>query len=132
MILRGVKRRNVDGSQLNIQRECMHVIRFQSLYSTILYYLWSNYEQRHLILSGSDTFLIWTFPQVGNLPLWSLRIIMCETSATYCVSTRTERVLLFRARDVNSRISILHAVQGYTMDPGEKIARAKGSESGKL
>ena len=28
----------------------------------------------------------------------------CETSATYCVSTRTERVLLFRARDANSRI----------------------------
>ena len=28
----------------------------------------------------------------------------CETSATYCVSTCTERVLLFRARDANSRI----------------------------
>ena len=27
-----------------------------------------------------------------------------ETSATYCVSMRTERVLLFRARDANSRI----------------------------
>ena len=32
------------------------------------------YMQRHLILSGSDTFPIWTFPQVGNLPLWSLCI----------------------------------------------------------
>ena len=47
----------------------------------------------------------------------------CETSATYCVSTRTERVLLFRARDANSRIvnitidSILHMVQGSTMEP---------------
>ena len=30
----------------------------------------------------------------------------CETSAMYCVSTRTERVLLFRARDANSRIVI--------------------------
>ena len=28
----------------------------------------------------------------------------CEISATYCVSTRTERILLFRARDANSRI----------------------------
>ena len=28
----------------------------------------------------------------------------CETSATYCVSTCTERVLLFRARDGNSCI----------------------------
>ena len=28
----------------------------------------------------------------------------CETSATYCVSTHTERVLLFRARDANLRI----------------------------
>ena len=28
----------------------------------------------------------------------------CETSATYCVSTRTERVLLCRTRDANSRI----------------------------
>ena len=28
----------------------------------------------------------------------------CETSATYCVSTRTERVLLFCVRDANSRI----------------------------
>ena len=67
----------------------------------------SNYVQRHLILSGFDTFLIWTYPQVGNLSLWfslcgSART--CETSATYCVSTRTERVLLFRVRDANSRI----------------------------
>ena len=28
----------------------------------------------------------------------------CKTDATYCVSTCTERVLLFRARDANSRI----------------------------
>ena len=28
----------------------------------------------------------------------------CETSAKYCVSTCTERVLLFRARDANSHI----------------------------
>ena len=28
----------------------------------------------------------------------------CETSATYCVLTCTERVLLFRARDATSRI----------------------------
>ena len=28
----------------------------------------------------------------------------CETSATYCVSSRTERVLLFRVCDANSRI----------------------------
>ena len=28
----------------------------------------------------------------------------CETSATYCVSTRTELVLFFRAGDANSRI----------------------------
>ena len=42
MILRGVKRRNVDCSQLNVQRECMHVIRFQSVYSTIYGYVPRN------------------------------------------------------------------------------------------
>ena len=42
----------------------------------------------------------------------------CETSATYCVSKRTERVPLFRARDANSRIvNITRAVQGSTMEP---------------
>ena len=44
----------------------------------------SNYVQRHLILSGSDTFLIWTFPQVGNLPLWSLRIRVKQAQHTAC------------------------------------------------
>ena len=29
---------------------------------------------------------------------------ICETSVTYCVSTRTKRVLLFRPLDANSRI----------------------------
>ena len=38
----------------------------------------------------------------------------CETNATYCVSTRTERVLLFRSRVANSRI---HAVQESTVEP---------------
>ena len=54
--------------------------------------------QRHLILSGSDTFLI-----CGDSP-FVVAAHMCETSATYCVSTRTQRVLLFCARDANSRI----------------------------
>ena len=34
----------------------------------------SNYVQLHLTMSGSDTFLVWTFPQVGNLLLWTLRV----------------------------------------------------------
>ena len=51
----------------------------------------------------------------------------CKTSATYCVSTHTERILLFHVRDANSRIvnitidsilsTILHVVQGSTMEP---------------
>ena len=44
----------------------------------------SNYVQRHSILSGSDTFLIWTFPQVGNLPLWSLHIRVKQAQRTAC------------------------------------------------
>ena len=44
----------------------------------------SNYVQWHLILSGSDTFLIWIFPQVGNLPLWSLRIRVKQVQHTAC------------------------------------------------
>ena len=57
----------------------------------------SNYVQRHLILSGSDTFLIWTFPQVGNLTLWSLRI---QTQRTACRRAPSA----FCTRDANSRI----------------------------
>ena len=42
----------------------------------------------------------------------------CETSTTYCVSTCTQRALLFRTRDANSRIvNKLHTVQGSTMEP---------------
>ena len=44
----------------------------------------SNYVQWHLILSGSNTFLIWTFPQVGNLPLWSLHIHVKKVQRTAC------------------------------------------------
>ena len=55
------------------------------------------------VLSGSDTFLIWTFPQVGNLPLWSLRVRVKHAQRTAC-RRAPERVLLFRARDANSRI----------------------------
>ena len=77
----------------------------------------SNYVQQHLTLSGSDTFLIWTYPQVGNLPLWSLRIRVKQAQCTACRRT-LERVLLFCVRDANSRIVlILHAVQGSTMEP---------------
>ena len=61
----------------------------------------SNYVQRHLILSGSDTFLLWTFPQVGNLPLWSLP--------------------LFHARDANSRI--VNITRGPRIQDGTARAR---------
>ena len=47
----------------------------------------SNYVQRRLTMSGSDTFLIWTFLQVGNLPLWSLCVRVKH--AMYCMSTCT-------------------------------------------
>ena len=67
----------------------------------------SNYVQRHLILSGSETFLIWTFPQVGNLPMWSLRIRVKQAQPIYCLSSRTERVWRFRARDVQLHERIL-------------------------
>ena len=59
--------------------------------------------QRHLTMGGSDTFLIWTFPQVGNLPLWSPRIRAKQAQRTAC-GRAPECVLFFRARDVNSRI----------------------------
>ena len=58
----------------------------------------------------------------------------CETSATYCVSMRIESVLLFHVRDANSRI--VNITRGQREDPrwspNKEIARAKGSESGKL
>ena len=44
----------------------------------------SNYVQRHLTMSGSDTFLIWTFPQVGNLSLWSLHVRVKQAQRTTC------------------------------------------------
>ena len=56
----------------------------------------------------------------------------CETSATYCVSTRTERVLLFREHKVNLRIVNITRSPRIHDGAGEEIARAKGSESGKL
>ena len=58
----------------------------------------------------------------------------CETSATNCVSMRIESILLFRACDANSRI--VNITPGSSKDPlwspKKEIARAKGSESGKL
>ena len=60
-------------------------------------------ERFFLTMSGSDTFLLWTFPQVGNLPLWSLRIRVKQAQRTAC-RRAPERVLFFRARDANSRI----------------------------
>ena len=60
----------------------------------------STYVQRHFILSGSDTFLIWTSGESSFV----VAAHTCETSATCCVSTCTEGVLLFRARDANSRV----------------------------
>ena len=62
----------------------------------------SNYVQRHLTMSGSDTFLLWTFSQVGNLPLWSLRIRVKQAQRTAC-RRAPERVLFFRARDARAR-----------------------------
>ena len=66
--------------------------------------------QQHLTMSGSNTFLIRTFPQVGNLPLWSLRIHVRVKQAqrTYCASTGTG------ARPV---FPCAHTVQGSTMEP---------------
>ena len=45
----------------------------------------------------------------------------CETSATYCVSTRTERVLLLRARDANSRI--VNITRGPRIHDGARARR---------
>ena len=42
-------------------------------------------------------------PSSGESP-FAVAARTCETCATYCVSTRTEHVLLFRARDANSRM----------------------------
>ena len=67
----------------------------------------------------------------GNSP-FVVAAHTCETSATYCVSTRIERVLLFRAR--NSRIvnNYYKRSKDPRWSPSEEIARAKGSESEKL
>ena len=45
----------------------------------------------------------------------------CETSATYCVSTRTERILLFRARDANSHI--VNITRGPRIHDGARARR---------
>ena len=58
----------------------------------------SNYVQRHLILSGSDTFLIWTFPQAGNLPLWWLRIRVKQAQRTACRRAHRAHPTFPRAR----------------------------------
>ena len=63
----------------------------------------SNSVQRHLTVSGSNTFLIWTFPQVGNRLLWSLCVRMKHAQHTAC-QRAPERVLLFHVHDANSRI----------------------------
>ena len=59
----------------------------------------SNHVQRHLILSGYDTFLIWTYPQVGNLPLWSLRVRVKQ--AQHTARRRVPSASCFSARDSN-------------------------------
>ena len=78
----------------------------------------SNYVQQHLILSGSDSFLIWAFPQVGNLPLWSLRIRVKQAQRTAC--RRAPSASCFSARAMRIRAS--------TMELGEEIARAKAQK----
>ena len=71
--------------------------------------------QRQLILSGSDTFLTWTFPQVGNHPLWSLRIRVKQAQRTAC--QRTQSVSCFSVRTMRIRAwLIVHTVQGSTME----------------
>ena len=62
----------------------------------------SNYVQRHLTMSGSGTFLIWTFPKVENL-LCGLRLRVKHKQRTACRGARG-RVLLFHSRDANSRL----------------------------
>ena len=61
----------------------------------------SNYVQLHLILSGLDTILIWTFPQVGNLPLWSLRVCVKQAQRTAC--RRAPSAFCFSARAMRIR-----------------------------
>ena len=76
----------------------------------------SNYVLQHLTMSGSDTFLIWTFPKVGNLPLWSLRLRVKHAQRTAC--RRDPSASCFSERAMRIRTSlILHAVQGSTMEP---------------
>ena len=45
----------------------------------------------------------------------------CETSTTYCVSTLTEHVLLFRVRDANSRI--VNITRGPRIHDGARARR---------
>ena len=54
--------------------------------------------QWHLTMSGSDTFLIWTFPQVGNLPLWSLCILLKHESNVLRVDVHRARPAFPRTR----------------------------------
>ena len=85
----------------------------------------SNYVQRHLTLNGSDTFLIWTFPQVGNLPLWSLHVRVKRAHASASFSARM--------RDANSSIvNYYMRSKDQRWSLSEEIAKAKGSERGKL
>ena len=104
-----------------------------SLYIIIIYIISGAHEARSVQLRATA----FDFERFRHLPYMDISSSgespfvvaaqSCETSATYCMSTRTKRVLLFRARDANSLI-----VNSYYRSPSEEIARAKGSESEKL
>ena len=88
----------------------------------------------HLTMSDSDTFLIWTFPQVGESPFVG-GARTCERRATYCVLTCTrahtsahERILLFRVRDANSCIVNITrgpSIHRSTMEPERGDSKSK-------
>ena len=78
--------------------------------------------QLYLILSGSDTFLIWKFPQVGNLRFWSLRIRVKQAQRTACPCA-PKHVLLFRTCDANSRMRIVNITRGPRIQDGARARR---------
>ena len=49
----------------------------------------------------------------------------CETNATYCVSTCTERVLLFHARDANSRVVNITCGPRIQMEPEQGDSKSE-------
>ena len=61
---------------------------------------------KHLILCGSDTFLMWTFPQIGNHPLWLLRTCVKQAQRSACRHAPSAAYFSVRAMRIRAYITL--------------------------